>query len=506
MKQELDAKIRPVIVASRDQILTWSNDGGIPAGRHGAGYAHQKLTHGRIVCFSAPVSVLENYDFDSTEPSFPVLVELKDQKICELNYVSFEDVQALHFRSTEEQEMYERYPTVSFGLTDVPKLTSPELFDGDPNLEPISSSIVEFDANKHQKLEILAGALLFAISARRTNEVGTAFVNALAANSAIDLPPLLEVIVDYRWGRPCPSSTIGLFVYRVLDFMMENLEEYRAINSEEQAVKWSLKLLETTRDLDEQALSEKTPPSARFEGMANILTSKSPLADLPDPSNPFRVMQYAILIALMRRDSKSFMHWVSNGVTNCEEVQLVTAFLLGFRCDRRSILERKVRTSEVDKALTRAISKSMSLTEISTLIDLDLFKIEPLPEKKIERKQNKRTPIDSISTTHQTLRLAGQGLVGFNVEQRPSGDFVVTITASAFVDQVAQSTNGEVSIPGGSEVDVARKGTEEPNPKKSVRPPRENSGDSPSRKSRARIGSKAEVDAPLLNQEATDEN
>jgi hypothetical protein len=143
----------------------------------------------------------------------------------------------------------------------------------------------------------------------------------------------------------------------------------------------------------------------------------------------------------------------------------------------------------------------MSLPEISTLIDLDQFRIEPFPEKQLDRSQNRKSSVDRNATTQQTLHVGGQGLVGFNVEQRPSGDFVITITASSFVDETTQSTRDENSVPEKSEVDSLRKDSDKPRSRNSSRTPRENSGSSPSRNSRARLGSNAETDAPLLSQE-----
>ena len=419
---------KTVVIASVEQLYAWSNDGGLSAGLMGAGYAHQVLTPRRIISFSAPVSILENYDFEQPESAFPVLIELGGDQLCDRTFISFEDILSVHFRSEEELQSYERFPTPSFGMSKVSKSVSPDLFEGNPEGEPIDVKQIEFDQARYQKLEILAGSLLFVLRARVSDEIGTEFCRALFSDEKVDLPPLLQCFSDYRWGRKPPDSAIGLFVYTILDYTLQNLIEYRAIDSEVAAVAWAQRLLEISHHLDSKVPDDVKPPSERFSGMKSILSSTSALKELPDSSNPFRVMQYAILIGLMRRDVRAFQHWIDTSQDNCEEVQLAAAFILGFQCDRRSILDRKIRTAELDKVMCRAISESMQSLKITSLAGVSSACVEPL-----QRVESSKTQKSELVGQDTTIVIKGRDLLGMDLENLSDGGFTLTIRGSSLL-------------------------------------------------------------------------
>ena len=445
MIQVLDSESKPVIVASRDQLLSWVNDGGIAAGLNGAGYSHQRLTPKKIVSFKAPVSILENFDFELPETNFPLLIELYNSELCDRTFVAFEDVRAVHFRTETELVAFQRFPTPAFGMSEVLLLVSPELFEGNPEDESINVQQSEFDDLKYQKLESFAGSILFAIQARVTDEIGTLFVRSLISNEEIQLPPILQALADYRWARDTSSMPLSSFVSKILNFTFQNLSDYRAIDSESAAVEWSNRLLDLTVDFDSFATEGQKPPSERFRGMANILSSESALKELADSSNPFQVMQYAILIALMRRDPKSFLHWTSTARGNCEEVRLAAAFLLGIRCSRPLILERKIRTEELEKALARAISESMLDNESTTLGSISSSVVAPLNQVRSKKDDPKKPTENSSALAETSVVISGTYLIGIELENLLNGNFVIKIRAAT-----AEASNSNSSASAGS--------------------------------------------------------
>jgi hypothetical protein len=155
---------------------------------------------------------LEHFDFEQPEKIFPLLIELYNSELCDRTFISFEDVRAVHFRSADELEAFQRFPTPSFGMSEVALLVSPDLFDGNPDDEPISIQQNEFDESKYQKIESFAGSILFSIHARDTDEMGTIFVRSLMTEEVVELPPLLKELSDYRWARNSGDTPLSNFV------------------------------------------------------------------------------------------------------------------------------------------------------------------------------------------------------------------------------------------------------------------------------------------------------
>jgi len=500
MNQSLVSDSRPVVLASVEQLYAWSNDGGIAASSTGAGYAHQKLTPRKIVSFRAPVSVLENFDFDLPESAFPVLIELYNIDLCDRTFISFEEVRAVHFRSEAELEAYERFPTPSFGMSEVALLVSGHLFEGLPNDEPIDVQQIEFDEFSYQKLESMAGSILFVCRARETDVLGTQFAQALMSEESFDLPPLLQVLCDYRWSRGLPESELGKFVFLILDYSFKHLGEYRDIDSDTLAINWSERLLELTRDFDSSTPENVKTPSERFKGMANILTSSSPLKDLSDSSNAFQVFQYAVLIALMRRDAKAFDHWIVASRENCEEVKLAAAFLLGLRCGRRSVLDRKIRTSELDRALSSAISESMLDYKEKWLKSIPLDILKPLNKgmkAEIASPSTSTSGQQSHEDKETTIVINGEDLVSLTLDQLLNGKFSITVRGSKL--QVLES---EKPIKNDTSPE-SENSTLKPlkKPRKST-DPSSSSNKSKSTSNRKKVGSYADPSNPLF--ETTD--
>lgn len=499
MKNPEQIEIGPVLIANVEQLYSWSNDGGISAGSSGAGFSLRALTPKRIVHFDAPVSLEENFDFEQSDSNFPVLIELRNRTFCERTFLSFEDVRAIHFREENARESYERFPTPSFGMSEVALLVSPDLFCGNPGIEPIKVEQQDFDNEKFRRLDVLCGSILLIMSARQTDSLGSTFTQALCEESSEDLPELLQVIVAYRWGRPVPESEIGKFVYAILDYMFENLDNYRSIESENSAVQWTHRLRELTEKLESPNLVVGKPPSERFGGMESVLTSSSTLKELSDASNSFRTIQYAVLIALMRRDTKSFVHWLQTSTENTEEVRLTAAFLLGFRCSRRLILDRKIRTPLRDKVLTRVISESLLSNSVPILLPIPSGFVEP-----IEPRSRKLSSVpESVGITNsgseRTITISGADLVGIDLQNSLNGKFTLTIRASSLELQVVPQVSEPADLVSDPKPKV---------PKSSGRPKKtEDSSDKPktlrapakSPSGRAKIGSMAEPSETLFS-------